>query len=453
MPGYTTQQRNCTRPLTWTLTSGAAPQTGTFNGSWLNGPGKQRTTSWRTQGDELGSDDADYYRNLLTAMRSDKSILLPHDVGHTFESTKQTTLLSHDYVKLDRPGVGTYTGPLALSDSSRTGSSTSRESWLNPVPVDLNAYGNRLLKAALPTNSVANLSISLAEVLREGIPAVIGTKLVGLNGLQERISHFRDLPKRYTYKAEGPHLRNASEEYLNYVFGYAPIVKEVRNLASLALQSSRMVLQYSRDSDRVVRRRREIPDEVTTEERDLGSLNGNNLLPNFLSGQFIYGGSVKMYTRTTRSTWFSGAFQYSLGSDDSILAQASLVEKQANHLLGLRLTPSVIWALTPWSWLADWFSSVGSVLQTASALQSDGLVIRYGYLMQTTTVERIIQASGVQSLSTWNPRAFATTYKSVRKERVRSTPFGFGLTDAQINEQQWSILGALGLTKAPKKLW
>ncbi len=439
MPGYTTDVRNATVPIPWELQqNGQAPQKGVFNGSFGPGPGKQSTTSWRTNGDD-SSVDAANYRDFLTAMRKDKSILMPHDTGHTFLSTKRTTLLSHEYVRLQR-GATVYTGPLVLQDSTNTGTGSSpvqRSAWRDPSPVDLNVYGQKAIRQTIPTNSVANLSLSLAEILREGVPALIGSKLLGSAGLQQRSAI----------------VRNAGDEYLNSVFGWAPLVREVTALARAARESSRIIQQYSRDSDRFVRRKMRFPTELTNSEVDLGGLNGNNMLPNFIPGQLLYGGSVKMLTRTTRDVWFSGAYQYSLSSDPSILGQAARIEQQANHLLGSRITPAVLWNLAPWSWLSDWFLNVGSVLQTASSLQSDGLVIRYGYLMCTTTVDRIISASDVQSLSTWNPKAFVTTYRSTRKERVRSTPFGFGLTGAQITESQWAILGALGLTKAPRTLW
>jgi hypothetical protein len=122
---------------------------------------------------------------------------------------------------------------------------------------------------------------------------------------------------------------------------------------------------------------------------------------------------------------------------------------EANKLLGLRLTPEVLWDLTPWTWLGDWVSNLGDVIHNVSALGQDNLVIKYGYIMQHTKYEREYRLSlnkpridgvGVYDLKLINER----------KVRMKASPYGFGLTWDGFSTRQWAILGALGLSNARK---
>jgi len=129
-------------------------------------------------------------------------------------------------------------------------------------------------------------------------------------------------------------------------------------------------------------------------------------------------------------------------------------EEKANHLLGLDLTPELLWQLTPWSWLIDWKLHIGNSIKSFSALQTDGLVVRYGYLMieqhQKKTVginNLIVRQNGAQSVV--HP---SFSYHTLMKERFRATPYGFGIDLNSLTLRQWSILGALGMTRTPTSL-
>jgi hypothetical protein len=129
------------------------------------------------------------------------------------------------------------------------------------------------------------------------------------------------------------------------------------------------------------------------------------------------------------------------------------VVRQVNFLLGTEITLDTIWQLTPWSWLFDWFGNVGDILTNASYIGSDGLVLRYGYLMNHV---KIVQKYHMPSGATFRggaktgPIYNTLTFES--KERTRATPYGFGSSLSSLSEKQWAILGALGLTRAPKTL-
>lgn len=152
-----------------------------------------------------------------------------------------------------------------------------------------------------------------------------------------------------------------------------------------------------------------------------------------------------------RRIWFSGAYTYHLHDGDSSSQKLKGFEQKFNHLFGLRLTPEVIWNLAPWSWLADWNFNIGSNISNATALSQDGLVMRYGYLMCDTVVTRSSTLRGAFTTTGTLP-PFTTSFVQHRKERVKATPYGFGLNPASFNGRQWAILAALGMTKTPSSL-
>jgi hypothetical protein len=157
------------------------------------------------------------------------------------------------------------------------------------------------------------------------------------------------------------------------------------------------------------------------------------------------------YTHSYESVYFKGAYSYYWPTSITGVDKMVEFEKKANAVLGSRLTPEVLWQLAPWSWLADWFGNVGDIISNATALSNDNLVIRYGYLMRKTQRMSVFTSYENQFL-TGLRGAFTRSFAVEQKERVRATPFGFGLNTELFNPLQWSILAALGMTKSPRTL-
>jgi hypothetical protein len=108
-----------------------------------------------------------------------------------------------------------------------------------------------------------------------------------------------------------------------------------------------------------------------------------------------------------------------------------------DSLVNVRLTPAVLWELSPWSWLVDWGLRIGDALDTAERLADDRVHAQYAYGMSHTKVRQ-------HTTNAYN--SMAHMYE--RKERVRANPYGFKVGGfAGLNTWQQSILLALGLTK------
>lgn len=358
------------------------------------------------------------------------------DQGHEFTSGKSFRTL-YTYVDLIRNDHQTrYKGAVYLYPHTPGASWTiGFESALERegARLGLNALGNRAVADSSPTAPASSLAVLVAE-LRE-LPTIPGTQLL----------------------RQGLRPRSSGGEYLNVQFGWKPLINDTVKLARAVSRSREILEQYTRDSDRIVRRRRVLVDgdvQTTVTEKvpvtlaspvadysgyDVGRMVGNTHY------------EALCLDKVTTDVWFSGAFSYHLEEADTLLEKLLLYEQMANRLLGSRLDATVLWELTPWSWLIDWFADVSSFVARTTRLSEDGLVLRYGYVMRKRVGERTFMLPDITSSAGRIPTPM-TTYTSVLLERIKSTPYGFGLDVNAFSAQRWAILAALGMTRSDRNL-
>jgi roadblock/LC7 domain-containing protein len=125
---------------------------------------------------------------------------------------------------------------------------------------------------------------------------------------------------------------------------------------------------------------------------------------------------------------------------------------EARKLSGLELTPETVWNLAPWSWAVDWEGNIGDVLHNVSRFSQDGLVMRYGYIMQQKTAEIDYTLSFNGRLNRSPKTDLRLKVIAESKIRRRATPFGFGFDMTALTGRQSAILGALGISRGPRHL-
>jgi hypothetical protein len=440
MPGIFTWQRDTSR----------GPLHHRFTGPWYEQQGHpatidqnvrllQSTTSYRSGGGEgLSSIDSLTNQQILNeAALARTRYLTPYDNGHEFETTSHELLMSHRNVYINGGNVNFYgknsfRGPLSTSKFG------SYDDFATVEDLDFISLGTGFIAETIPTKSQSDPLGDLAQILfGQFKPEAIGHTLFNL---RDRV----DLA------------RSAGSEYLNLEFGWAPTVSDIQDIMNAVKQSVKIVTQYYRDSGRNVRRTRTRPVptsyEVLTEydtERPLNFVSFDSNRPLYApNGQ--YGHVVESLSKN-HLLKFTANYTYYVPQDSSILGEMERYESLSNQVLNHRLTPDLLWQLAPWTWLSDWVLNIGDILTNASALMSDGLVIRYAYLQCASIVDHTYSVSGVQ-FSNWDPGTIETIYRTKRKKRVKSSPYGFGLNPDAFTDQQWAILGALGMSKSPRKL-
>jgi hypothetical protein len=224
-------------------------------------------------------------------------------------------------------------------------------------------------------------------------------------------------------------------------------------------ESKRLIHQVLKDSGKVVRRGYTFPQtSTTTVTVDRKRATGTYVVPpsNSYVNSYCFPnggrGDFKETLEVTRRVYFKGAYSYHYEvGHKGLLAEIRDLEKKANSLLGIRVTPEVLWNLAPWSWLADWNANIGVNISNAVAFQNDQLVLRWGYLMCEQMHRRTITASGGSEINGPLP-SVSVTFTTVTKSRTPATPFGFALNPGSFTDRQWAILAALGMTKAPRAL-
>ena len=289
----------------------------------------------------------------------------------------------------------------------------------------LDAAGATAIARCKPTNSVADVATFLGELHKDGLPSVVGSR---------------------TWKRRTATAKDAGDEFLNYEFGWLPLVNDVKKFTKAVSHADAVLKQYERDAGKVVRRHYSFPEQTTTSEQVLETVAGAQapVVFNVLAtGPF---GQVTRRVETYRRQWFSGAFTYALPSGYDSRNAMDRYALMADVVFGASLSPDILWELAPWSWAVDWFSNTGDVVSNISDWATHGLVMRYGYMMEHTIVKHTysLSKSGLLNNSITVPPITLVTETKIRR---RANPFGFGLTWNGLSPLQVAIAGAIGLTR------
>jgi len=331
--------------------------------------------------------------------------------------------------------------------------------------------------AALYDGYQANIQMSALESMHDGLEA-LGAKgwnkarpRTSLADLPTFIGELRDFPGMLRTTGKGfhdlwstlggkkyPTLQSAPKEianhFLNHSFGWAPFVSDLMKFHEVYQNSDRLITQMLRDNGQWVRRKRRL--EETTSVKSMRAWGGTtaNVYPAALH-DWMYKprngkkGTTNYWTEETSVTWFVGRFKYYIPRppDNPDTRNYNRVMDML-RLYGVNISPSVIWNLTPWSWMADWFGNFGDIIDNITAQNNDNLVAKYAYVMRSKHTNYVNDSTVY--LHGAPPEGIRVTWsrRVDTKARVKAYPFGFGLTGGGIDTPyRAAILAALGLTK------
>jgi len=360
-----------------------------------------------------------------------------NDIGGNFSTIKVKDLFtdSPGNVQSIRRNGTLYSGQQwAVSPFTAINSALSLVSWTSDV--NLNTLGTKAIARVIPTNPVVDGSTAIGE-LKADFPRLIGKQLFK--------TKFKDPSK-------------VGSEYLNVEFGWKPLISDIKKAAYAVRESEKILKQLERDSGKIVRRKFAFPDDVTSSTTVVSNqqawINGQNgsINPKCFVSQT--GAPLTIAYTTTVRTWFSGAFTYLLQTGQSELQKLERQGSEARKLYGLELTPEVVWNLAPWSWAADWEGNIGDVLHNSARFSADGLIMRYGYVMQEKTckIDYTLNPSGSINTGDNKGRELHMTITANSKVRRVASPFGFGFDMHALTGRQSAILGALAISRSPNRL-
>jgi len=253
--------------------------------------------------------------------------------------------------------------------------------------------------------------------------------------------------------------KSDANAWLNFQFGWKPFLGDMESLIKSFFMVQDRLQQCKRDNGQFVRRKGLISSTVDNPTRTLlwdshnVSYASNGVTPrSFPEGLSVgypagsnYVSETKLFEEKSEKIWFSGCFRYWVPSFDG---PDNLVAHVQNYMrmYGLRISPLLIWNLTPWSWLADWTGNVGANIANYTSAVGDNLTAKYAYIMKETHVA-LINRTWVNLCPPYGMQNFEWTRGYSVKTRRHASQFGFTIDCPDFTARQWSILAALGISR------
>lgn len=318
-------------------------------------------------------------------------------------------------------------------------------------PTKGKAYVGRLLASSPQTPGIfdanATANLQMPKLWNKARPAQ--PKFEGLNAFYE----LKDVPgmlkQRFHSLTPGGIGSFAGDLYIGEQFGWMPLLRDVRDFYFAHHGLKAFLDQLKRDEGKAVRRTAKLKayqfENVMSDVESYGAF-----YPTLVTQ--CYAGIphfVDTY-RFSSEVWFSGAFRYWLpqGRDDWRWRGW-----MNDRIFGLNPTPSRVYKAIPWTWLVDWFSNLGPVIEQMSSGIEERLATDYAYCMCRIQAswERRSYGNFYASNNYDDVRTFTSTCRITRehKARIPAGVFGPSVTnDLSLSPTQTSILGALGLSKS-----
>jgi hypothetical protein len=300
-----------------------------------------------------------------------------------------------------------------------------------------------------PGQSEASLGQFLAEL--KDLPTVPGRGLLkALQGvpLKKIVPAIRARAASF--------LGASASEHLNYEFGWRPFLKDLRDFRALSKRIDTSLQRLIRENHRNIRRRASLGrDRVTVQ--DYNTPNAYNF-PLWDCGGFDAMAAtsghtyISGYTTTETRTWFVAGYRYDIPDTNSWLWRG----RAAAVLYGAFPTPELVYSVTPWSWLADWFTDLGDLVGYFSPNAVDALVTRYAF-----TMREVIRTDECTANTRWEKRSdplftwqdargiLTSKRKLISRQRAHGyAPFGTNLVSGTLSARQAAILASIGISRS-----
>jgi len=269
----------------------------------------------------------------------------------------------------------------------------------------------------------------------------------GLNAFYE----LKDIPGALKQRFQLLRASGWGNLYLAYQFGWAPLMQDVRDFVVSHFALKRALDQFIRDEGKAVRRQARLKTvsygPSPSGYNQYAGFEQSFVTPIYRSVPFVLETHQSIY-----DVWFSGRFKYYLppGPRDWLWDA-----RMTARIFGFNPTPAAIYRMIPWTWLVDWFSNVGNVLENMDTTVVDRLANDYAYVMcHTQDVNKIDVVGRFLSSNNWDGPApslrASTSLVREQKRRFGCDPFSFRYQGESLSGEQAAILGALGLVKASR---
>jgi hypothetical protein len=259
------------------------------------------------------------------------------------------------------------------------------------------------------------------------------------------IYELREVPEMLRQRFHGSGLHEIGDYYLALQFGWKPLLTDIRNFVLTHINAQRKLEQLLRDEGKTVRHRISLVDSTTPLVFQDAVFNG--LSAGLVTQFYKDGGRIRKTQNSSSKVWASARFRYWLPGGPR---DVNWTRNMKARIFGFKPTPSVIYNAIPWSWLVDWFSNLGDVIDNLDTSIVDRLAADYFYVMRQEELinEQTATCTFFDAITGGPITVTATSrYVSGCKSRLVGDPFGFATPQNSLSGVQLSILGALGLSK------
>lgn len=332
-----------------------------------------------------------------------------------------------------------------------TGSTPSGSYIYEHIPTQAGNYGgpSHLMSSAISDSELNTLAMETVAKTNVNNPTVslpMWAASIGEFPAMVRSYGFDHMKGHLRYPGLEGFARDASERYLQSRWGWAQAVSDVKKMWQFAEGVERRFKQIrALASGETIRR------NVT-----LGAVKDWG----FDTSLLIYSTGTTIYTgqrirTTTQKTW--GSCHWS--PDESLarfgweLPNSETSQREAAALAEWGLTPQsmtiAVWDKIPWSWLADWFTGFGTLIEacqnTIPVTHSRINVMRKTESYETAPHLYVSSASMKGRLTfegVWN------RYRVTKVRRPAPNPAPLTVSFEALTEpNKWAILGSLGILR------
>lgn len=260
------------------------------------------------------------------------------------------------------------------------------------------------------------------------------------------VYELKDVPGMLEQRFLDHGLAGIGDYYLALKFGWEALLSDVRSFVLTQMSAQKRLAQLLRDEGRPVRRKVKLmSDKQVISENFIGHP-VSGCQPTFVSG--YYGLTTTKSSRYVYTDlWASAQFRYWLPSGPRDIAWK---RRMLASIFGLNPNPATVYKAIPWSWLVDWFSSLGDCISNYWDTVAQRCAADYYYLMERSGVYTELNVTNefhdyeTGGIKTVNGTGICDTYGEFR---IKGDPFGLNTAPNSLGSVQLAILGALGLSR------
>lgn len=234
-------------------------------------------------------------------------------------------------------------------------------------------------------------------------------------------------------------LKAAAQGFLEWTFGWDLLIRDVSTMMQFVNLTEKRFWEFKR-----MQRGARGLGRSTVVWNDSSAQEGP--WTTYATALYSEANTIKFSWETIRNKWVSTMWRPTV--DLKHMTDRELLDRANRAVFGLELSTATLWEAMPWSWLIDWFSNVGDILQNSRnslPVETSGSCVMLHSRKQLKQFAFVGGPAWATAVASFTPAPWAVID---RKER---TPMvGLPLPELRmpfLNGKQLSILGAILATR------